>query len=199
MPLSEELQEKLQGKPWERLKYETKKAFGAFCVYRDMPPLKRSIRNAVDDLYGQNHEHRSAKVRQWSKWSSKYHWVERSNLWDDHVDAESRKAQLEAIKKMRTRHIQEGRLSQQIATMHLSTLLKLSKVASDLIEEYIEDGELPPFEMPLTQNQILNYLETGVRLERVSMGEAEQTVEVQQTDKEKVVIYIPDNERNPVE
>ena len=56
--------------PWERQKRETVKAYDAFCALRDTPPDQRSIPKCVQALYGGGRK--SAKVRQWQKWSKRY-------------------------------------------------------------------------------------------------------------------------------
>lgn len=96
--------------PWGRLPGETAKAFNAFTVYRGLPPHERSLRRAVEHLYGSVI---SSKLRQFQNWSSKNRWVVRVQAWDDYQDAQSRQAEIEALKAMRERHAREALLIQQ--------------------------------------------------------------------------------------
>ena len=65
----------MAGNRWDRIEKETPKAFAAFCLYLDIPPLDRSVRAAVE-LFRQNSG--KASVRNWETWSSRYNWSERS-------------------------------------------------------------------------------------------------------------------------
>ena len=72
---------------WERQPSETAKAFAAFCIYHDIPPLDRSVRAAVA-------QHRQnggkASVRNWETWSSLYNWSERSLAGDSDLASRRR-------------------------------------------------------------------------------------------------------------
>ena len=40
----------MAGNRWDRIKKETPKAFSAFCRYRDLPAIDRSVRAAVESF-----------------------------------------------------------------------------------------------------------------------------------------------------
>ena len=57
------------GNLWERQSGETPKAFAAFCLYRDIPPLDRSVRAAVESFRKQGGK---TSERNWETWASRY-------------------------------------------------------------------------------------------------------------------------------
>ena len=183
--------------PWERLEGETNSAFGAFCIYRDLPTMRRSIVKAVTQLYG---EPQVAKVRQWQKWSAANRWVKRVAAWDDYVDQQSRAEILKAIADMRKRHIHESQLVQQVATEHLLSMMKVTQAASGKIDAELAEGYLPETPMPLTATQILNYIEAGIQQERISTLSDNTTDDGNsELQGDGVVIYLPSNKRDAVE
>jgi len=101
--------------PWEQQQGESSRAFGAFCAYRDLGP-RRSLRAAAAAFYGRTS---AAAERQVDKWPHAFHWVERANAWDRHLDAEARKAQEEARREMVERHVREARALQAKALERL--------------------------------------------------------------------------------
>lgn len=67
----------MDNNPYERQKGETKKAYEAFTIYRDLG-IDRSIRKVAQKL---------GKSQQlMSRWSSQYNWVERAQAYDDEMD-----------------------------------------------------------------------------------------------------------------
>lgn len=87
--------------PWERQPGESNKAYTAFCIYRDLPPTQRSLKEVTIRFY----EKDRAKVRRASKmiekWSVRWRWVERAEAWDQERDRRAREAEIEAVKKRR--------------------------------------------------------------------------------------------------
>jgi len=62
---------------FEREPKETNKAYGAFCIYRDLGP-ERSLAKAAETYYGS-----SKNLAQIGLWSRKFDWVERARAFDD--------------------------------------------------------------------------------------------------------------------
>src|SRR5690349_20623085 len=104
--------------PWEQQAGESARAFGAFCVYRDLGP-RRSLRAAAAAFYGQSS---AARERQCDKWSRAFHWVARASAWDRHLDTEARQAQEAARREMAERHVKEARALQAKAVERLRAL-----------------------------------------------------------------------------
>jgi hypothetical protein len=65
---------------WERQPNETLRAFGAFCIYRDLG-ADRSLSKVREKL-----GRRSGYDRQLQEWSSQYNWVYRVGKYDEHLD-----------------------------------------------------------------------------------------------------------------
>ena len=60
---------------WERQPSETAKAFAAFGLYLDIPPLDRSVRSAVELFRKQGGK---TTERNWETWASRYNWRNRA-------------------------------------------------------------------------------------------------------------------------
>ena len=131
--------------PWEQQAGESARAFGAFAAYRDLGP-RRSLHAAAQAFYGQTS---AARERQLDKWSRAFRWVDRANAWDQHLDAEARRAQAEARRDMVERHVKEARALQAKAVERLRSL---------------RPEELGPAEL-------LRYLVEAAKLERLALGE----------------------------
>jgi hypothetical protein len=124
--------------PWERQPGESSRAFGAFCVYRDLGP-RRSLRAAAEKFY----ERRSAAVlRQCNTWSSAFHWVERASARDKHLDAEARRAQEEARREMAERQAREARALQAKAVERLKVLRPEELGPADVLRYFVEAAKL---------------------------------------------------------
>jgi hypothetical protein len=130
---------------WEQQPGESSRAFGAFCVYRDLGP-RRSLRAAAAAFYGRS---AAALERQLDKWSAAFRWVERASAWDRHLDAEACQAQEQARREMVERHVREARALQGKALERLRALAP---------------EELGPAEL-------LRYIVEAAKLERLALGE----------------------------
>ena len=60
---------------WERQPSETPKAFAAFGLYLNIPPLGRSVRAAVELFRKQGGK---TSERNWETWASRYNWRNRA-------------------------------------------------------------------------------------------------------------------------
>jgi hypothetical protein len=76
---------------FERMPGEPGRAFSAFRMYRDMGP-DRSLENVRLSL-GKSESYSSSIFN----WSTKYEWVERSALYDNHLDQQQRKESEKSI------------------------------------------------------------------------------------------------------
>lgn len=139
--------------PWEQQGDETPQAFAAFRRYRDALE-DRAIRKVADEL--------GKSETLISRWSSRHGWVMRVRAYDAHLDAQRRRAQEKAIRDMADRHARLAMAMTGVAAQAMSRLQK--RQAED--EEYIALGP----------EHIRGWLETGVRVERVSRGEPDEIV-----------------------
>jgi hypothetical protein len=125
--------------PWERLKGETMKAFEAFAVYRDLGN-DRSIPKVAQEL--------SKSIPLLKKWSVRWGWVRRVQLYQLYLDRQRQAEVLEDIREMPSRLANYGRWMQAKA------------------QERIRD--IRPED--LTPEQARRYMETGARIEREAMS-----------------------------
>lgn len=91
---------------WDRMEGEGSRAFAAFSAYLNMPLETRSVAEAYRLKTGnKGAEHASG---QWTRWSARYRWRERSEAYDEWMLARQRKA-LEAERvKMAKKHVAVG-------------------------------------------------------------------------------------------
>jgi hypothetical protein len=128
----------LSSPPWERQPGESSRAFGAFCVYRDLGP-RRSLRAAAEKYYQRSS---LAVLRQCNTWSSAFRWVERASAWDRHLDAEARRAQEEARRDMAERQAREARALQAKAVERLKVLRPEELGPADVLRYFVEAAKL---------------------------------------------------------
>jgi hypothetical protein len=94
----------MQQIPYERLEKESKKAFEAFQMYRDMG-ADRSIRKVAKEL---------GKSQQLlSRWSAQYDWVDRANKYDAEMDRIALLQQEKERKAMIKRHAKQSMIFQE--------------------------------------------------------------------------------------
>lgn len=146
--------------PWDRQEHETNRAYQAFLCYRDMGAL-RSLRKAAEIFYGDVGyvSKPSAKNRQFFEWSSNHKWVARCEAWDDEEDRLRTIERRERIKKMDDRQAGYGKTMQKIAYRNMP-------IVEGLVEDMIKADKT------LTVEESRRYIETGVKLERLALGEA---------------------------
>tara|TARA_B100000949_G_scaffold128601_2_gene113425 strand:- start:3908 stop:4483 length:576 start_codon:yes stop_codon:yes gene_type:complete len=135
--------------PWERQFNESRKAFDAFCIYRDMGPT-RSAQKVAREL--------SKSEPLIRRWSAKWNWVERVAEWGDEQDRQNRITQAQSIQKMNERH----------AALAVALTGKIVKGLNLLQDETIKG---------MTPSAMSRLLEVGVKVERQARGEAGEVVE----------------------
>ena len=87
--------------PWERVPYESRQAYEAFCGYRDMGS-SRSIAKVAQQL--------GKTTTLLNRWSSRWNWVLRAQQYDDELERRARLDREQEIKDTRRRHLQLARL-----------------------------------------------------------------------------------------
>lgn len=148
--------------PWEQQPGESAKAYAAFCLYRDLPPAKRSLRAVTELIYGpkpgmkRSQRNVPGKIRDWA---ARWRWAERAKAWDEEQDRQNREAQLQAIKEMRERHAEQAKYLQAKALEALQKMVPQEFSPADA----------------------LRYLIEGAKLERISRGEPETIQETRST------------------
>jgi hypothetical protein len=149
---------------WDQQSKESSRAFASFIAYRDLG-LRRSC-NAVAEQLNKN----PSSVLELSK---RHNWQERVKAWDAHVDQETQREQIEAVKVMKKRQI--------------ALALKAQKAAAKGLKKFIEqfndgkDGNLSPY--ATKPDGLSKLLEAGCRIERLNRDEPEQNLALTQSSK----------------
>jgi hypothetical protein len=107
--------------PWERQEGESTKSWAAFQLYRDLPPMERSIQRAYSDQTGKTNRAQSTQSH-WRVWSSRWRWVERAAAWDDEQDRKKREERQDEIRKMAER---QARQAEQMAAALMQPAMAL--------------------------------------------------------------------------
>lgn len=119
---------------WDQLDVESPKAFAAFCQYRNLPPMSRSIDTAWRRI--RSSELDSAKPtdaaelqrlptvrapKTWRDWSARHAWVARAMAWDAELDRKARDEIVKSHKAMLEKHRTLGSaLVQRVAERMMS-------------------------------------------------------------------------------
>lgn len=142
---------------WDRRNSETRKAYSAFLVYRNLGPM-RTIREATPIFYGEKYT--PTKESQMSLWSRMNDWVERANSWD-HWNLQQRAiAREEAARQMNDRHAAVAEKG-----MH---------IASEFLDYFIEEKERIHAMSP---RDALAFFEITAKVERIARGEPTESIE----------------------
>ena len=135
---------------WDRQPGETPKAFAAFCIYRDLPAVDRTIVAAVAQ-----HRKQGGKTteRNWETWASRYNWRERGLASDSDLASRRRIRRAAALE----------RAQDDISTMARAALTKMVPLLQPL-----ESGGIDPYQIPISQ--IPSWLRTLADLQLKSLG-----------------------------
>jgi len=139
--------------PWDRQPGESSKAYAHFCLYRDMGQ-GRSLRKLTADA------RTTSMLRQLQHWSSRWHWVERCQRYDDYLEYQDRLGQQKQRRQMNERHVKLGQFSQNVA------LRRLEKLVRDIEEE----------KSTMSAADSARLLDVGVKIERL----AREPIDVQE-------------------
>lgn len=143
-----------EGDPWERQDGEADMAWVYFQTYRDMGPGKRTLRETA--------KAHNIGMSWCGQLSAQWEWTARAAAYDKMIDLVKRTADLEAIVKMRDRHINLSMLRQSLGARELQKFDAQSKTSPRTVLELAEANKL---------------IEDGIRLERLNRGEPESVTE----------------------
>ena len=134
---------------WDRQDGETPKAFAAFCLYRDLPAIDRSVLAAREG----HQKDTKGTLRQWKGWSMRNDWVNRAAEHDSDLASRRRIRRGDALE----------RAQDDIANMSRAALAKLLPLLQPT-----DAGGLDPYQIPLSQ--IPSWLRTLADLQLKSLG-----------------------------
>lgn len=146
--------------PWELQPKETKDAFEAWQIYRDLPPADRTLARVSKEL------EKSADLV--GRWSSANQWVERSRAYDGYLDRQRIEAHVAAIKDMQKRHTEMAMALQGAGALALNKIIQAEKAVD-------KDGK--PMPLKLKPGEVRDIIELGTKLERLNRGEPESIQE----------------------
>lgn len=127
-----------EAEAWEQQQGESARAFAAFCAYRDMEPIKRSLRELAREQVAMGVRKGSEKVAfsRLCEWSRDWQWVQRVRLWD----AEQERLRLAEMQK---RHRDVLNLAMRELVQPFTILAELRRmeplVARRLAEEVLHE------------------------------------------------------------
>src|SRR5262245_7837083 len=105
----------VEHQPWDRMHGEEAKAYGAFRLYRDLPPAQRSNVAAVAEQAGFSERRCRDLATEWQ-------WRERADAWDDACHRVEDAERLDAIRAMHAIHRRAGRSALAKAVQALNLL-----------------------------------------------------------------------------
>lgn len=141
--------------PWERQEGETDKSWGGFVIYRDLGAGKRSLAKAAE-IFGKSPEALGQHARLWR-------WIERAAAWDRELDRVAREAKIKEAEEMGRRHINAHLLEQRFSVRELMKMDRKS-------EAHPDDCVLEP-------KEVRDFLDHGIKGERLARGEPETIAE----------------------
>lgn len=148
--------------PWDRLPYESPKAYAAFCMYRDMAISERSLRKVNARRTGSTRVTQGAGVL--ADWSVRYNWVARVAAFDDYQERQLRRKQQAEIDEMNRRQAQIG------TAMQAQGSRALGFAAGARPEDIVK---------PKTATEAMNMIVQGANLERLARGVANSRTSVE--------------------
>ena len=142
---------------------ETDTQWRCFLRYRNTGCMNgqtpgRRIKKVVAELEG-------VEYTDMTKWSVEHGWRERATLYDMHLDRLAQDLTEQNIRDMHKRHARSARLLQRFANTEIG---KLAVKAEERTHDPVDDAK---------PADVARIMETGVKLERLSSGEATERTE----------------------
>jgi len=131
--------------PWDRRRYESSKAYAAFCVYRDLGPDRSLVKAAELSKPSPN-------LAQFKWWSRKNDWASRAQAYDDELERQKRAVNERARLEMAER---DAKMAMLVKTTVLDAFRSIK--AEDL-----------------TPDQAIRWFVEAVKIERLARGEPTQ-------------------------
>lgn len=120
------------GNPWERQKGESRQAFEAFVVYRDLG-AKRTMMGAAEIVAAahgydvattEGKRNIRTRRRRFEAWGALWRWTKRIDLLEAHEDEIRREGAETAIREMSERHVAEALEMQRVAMMPAREIIR---------------------------------------------------------------------------
>jgi hypothetical protein len=141
---------------WDKQPKESSLRYFAFCRYRDMGPLDRSLAKVAKELEPIKTK---SKLGQLQEWSAKDNWVARVTAWDVEQDKLQRIEHQKALKAMAKKHVDIA------LTIQGKAAKRLKQLNPDILPD-----DLSPMDA-------LRFMEMAIKLERQTLGEPDQIIQ----------------------
>ena len=115
---------------WDRQPDETPKAFSAFSLYRDMPPIDRTITAACT---ARRKDGGKATERNWETWASRYDWRNRAAEHDSDIASRRRDRMAKELE----------RAQDNAVTLVRAALEKVKERIEGMDAEELAAGQIP--------------------------------------------------------
>lgn len=167
--------------PWEVQEEETAHAYSAFMRYRDLPPERRSVRQAHEEACRAVGDEAAGSKGVWEDWCSRWSWVDRALEWDLEQDRVRRRASLEEQVAMGKRHAQAAQLYLQTLLQPAAAILKKIREDPAWMDNLVGSN---PITMLSQLERLTRAMETVVKVERLARGQPVSITEVNATVQE---------------
>jgi len=144
---------------WDRQGGESRKAFAAFVIYRDLPGTRGCLAVA---------QKLSCRLQTIRKWSAAHDWYNRALAWDEHQGLIAREEQIRERQKMAERIAVGGMELQELAREEIQKLRAELRNGRPDPSDPTHKKMVP---VRLTAYQIARMFEVGARSERMARGD----------------------------
>lgn len=160
---------------WDRQWGESRQAFGAFVLYRDLGEAR-----TIDDAFRLHAGHDPGiygASGHWRRWAVRWSWVERARAWDSHLDGQRRAAQEEAARADGERLAEERRKQRATELEMGAQLIEKARqmltlpVVEVTTERDSESGKMVQTFKPgrWTLRDVARFVEVGAQLRRLAL------------------------------
>ena len=146
--------------PWERRKGESRKAYDAFCCYRDLDATRSGA--IVAKALG-----KSETLIE--RWSARWGWVERAHAWDDHAAAIASDRALDAALATKQAELEENERQKALRLREARSARTIGRAVMQRFLELVQDKELDKETMLRHKDVTIHLDERGNQTGRVEI------------------------------
>lgn len=177
---------------WERQPTEPGPAYHAFTHYRDAPIENRSIdkawRTHQDKCLGRQTAGSKRAERAWWTWSTKFGWLDRTDLFDAHADRQARHALAKDRIEAAKRHARQAAGAANVLMAPVRVLMEAMQDPA-VLQRAMADARASPKEFWKLVNMVswaARSLPGLWEIERLSLGMTTEEIGIQETPQDDV-------------